>query len=84
MRHRARRHVIADGQWNIHTPARSGTMSAVTICAGAMETTSVVSPPVVTTLPCQWGVWKLNPSPMVTRYQRTCWPRFMVIMGMSP
>ena len=37
-----------------------------------------------TTFPCQCGVWKLNPSPIASRYQRTCSPTFMVIIGPLP
>jgi hypothetical protein len=43
-------------QWNIQLPTRSGTMSAVTNCAGKIEKMSVWCLSRVTTFPCQWGV----------------------------
>ena len=63
-------------------PGSSGTISTVSICAGEIEITSVRRPACSTTFPCQCGVWKLNPSPNVTRYQRTRSPFFIVITGM--
>ena len=44
-------------QWNIHIPTLSGTISAVTNCAGSKEKMSVRCPPIETTFPCQCGVW---------------------------
>ena len=43
-------------QWNSHMPASSGTMSAVTICIGAINVTSVRIWLMTTVFPCQCGV----------------------------
>jgi hypothetical protein len=46
-------------QWNIDIPTLSGTISAVTNCAGSKEKMSVRCPPIETTFPCQCGVcWR--------------------------
>ena len=52
--------------------------------AGRRLTTSIRIPITVTSLPCQWGVWRSTSVPLLITYLRTRSPFFSVIIGWFP